>query len=207
MFEVWSRLWVSTVVGRRSYKNVRELIGETISRGRFNDRFLFTTDGFEPYAWAAKSMLAFVCVYAQVIKKRRKNRVSQVTRKLILGTQEQLEDCLLNSEDSETINTSFEEHQNLTIRSGNSYLHRKTASHARDVDLLDDSLSLQMCHYNFIRPHLALKFGKESRTPAMQAGIVSRKLTFRDIFTSREVLFLCLIIVTMIQRDVQADAA
>jgi len=207
MFEVWSRLWVSYVVGRRSYKNVKELIGDTISRGRFKERFLFTTDGFEPYAWAATSMLAFVCVYAQVIKKRRKNRVTQVTRKLILGTKEQLEDCLLNSEDSSTINTSFVERDNLTIRSGNSYLHRKTASHARDTDHLDDSLSLQMCHYNFIRPHSALKFGKEIRTPAMQAGIVSRKLTFRDIFTSREVLFLCLIILALIQREIQEDAA
>ena len=198
MFEVWSRLWVSTVVGRRSYKNVRELIGDTISRGRFKERFLFTTDGFEPYVWAAISMLAFVCVYAQVIKKRRKNRVTQVTRKLIMGTQEQLENCLLNSEDSETINTSFVERDNLTIRRGNSYLHRKTASHARDVGLLDGSLSLQMCHYNFIRPHSALKFGKEIRTPAMQAGIVARKLSFRDIFTSRELLFLCLIIWALI---------
>ena len=152
-------------------------------------------------------MLAFVCVYAQVIKKRRKNRVSQVTRKLILGTTEQLEEALLNSEDSSTINTSFVERDNLTIRSGNSYLHRKTASHARDTDHLDDSLSLQMCHYNFIRPHSALKFGKEIRTPAMQAGIVSRKLTFRDIFTSREVLFLCLIILALIQREIQEDAA
>jgi len=198
MFEVWSRLWVSTVVGRRSYKNVRKLIGDTISRGRFKERFLFTTDGFEPYAWAAVSMLAFICVYAQVIKKRRKNRVTQVTRKLIMGTQEQLEDCLLNSEDSSTINTSFSERHNLTIRRGNSYLQRKTPSHSREAEHLDGILDLQMCHYNFIRPHLALKFGKEIRTPAMQAGIVARKLSFRDIFTSREVLFLCLIIWALI---------
>ena len=28
----------------------------------------------------------------------------------------------------------------------------------------------------------ALKFGCESRTPAMQAGLTARRLTFRDIF-------------------------
>ena len=88
----------------------------------------------------------------------------------------------------------------LTIRRGNSYLQRKTASHAREPDLLDGSMALQMCHYNFIRPHSALRFGKETRTPAMQAGIVSKKLSFRDIFTSREVLFLCLIFWVLIQR-------
>ena len=200
MFEVWSRLWVAYVVGRRSYRNVKKLIGMTIRRGRFKERFLFTTDGFEPYAWAANSMLAFICVYAQVIKKRRKNRVTQVTRKLILGTKEQLEEALQNSEDSSTINTSFVERDNLTIRRGNSYLQRKTASHAREPDLLDGSMALQMCHYNFIRPHSALKFGKETRTPAMQAGIISRKLSFRDIFTSRGLLFLCLIFWVLIQR-------
>jgi len=89
----------------------------------------------------------------------------------------------------------------LTIRRGNSYLQRKTPSHSKDTDHIDGILALQMCHYNFIRPHLALKFGKDIRTPAMQAGIVSYKLTFRDIFTSRELLFLCLIIWMLIQRE------
>ena len=81
LLEVGSRLWVSYVVGRRSYRNIRTVIGAAIRRGRFKERFLFTTDGFEPYAWAAKSMLSFVCVYAQVIKKRCKNRVTQVNRR------------------------------------------------------------------------------------------------------------------------------
>ena len=34
----------------------------------------------------------------------------------------------------------------------------------------------------FVRPHGALKFGREIRTPAMQAGLTIRRLTFRDIF-------------------------
>ena len=32
------------------------------------------------------------------------------------------------------------------------------------------------------QPHGALKFGREIRTPAMQAGLTTRRLTFRDIF-------------------------
>ena len=40
------------------------------------------------------------------------------------------------------------------------------------------------CYYNFVRPHGALKFGREIRTPAMQAGLTTRRLTFRDIFLS-----------------------
>ena len=57
---------------------------------------------------------------------------------------------------------------------------------------LRDHLELLRCHYNFLRPHLALKFGHEFRTPAMQAGLTSRRLTFRKIFTSID-NFLCLI--------------
>ena len=78
---------------------------------------------------------------------------------------------------------------------------RRTAGHARQQEYLDDNMALLMCHYNFIRPHSALKFGKETRTPAIQAGIVSARLSFRDIFTSRELLFLCLIIWVLIQRE------
>ena len=36
-------------------------------------------------------------------------------------------------------------------------------------------------NYNFVRPHKALRFGREIRTPAMQAGLAKRRLTFRDV--------------------------
>ena len=53
----------------------------------------------------------------------------------------------------------------------------------------DDHLELLRCHYNFLRPHRALKFGSETRTPAMQAGLTSWRLTFRNIFSSPSVFF------------------
>ena len=49
---------------------------------------------------------------------------------------------------------------------------------------LEGHLELLRCYYNFVRPHLGLKFGRVVRTPAMQAGLAARKLTFREIFTS-----------------------
>ncbi|MFC2173737.1 hypothetical protein ACFLU6_14090 [Acidobacteriota bacterium] len=125
MLEIWSRLWISCVIGRRSYRNVKQVIGIAIQRGEYKESFLFTTDGFEPYAWAAKAMLSVICIYAQVMKKRRKDRVVHVNQNLIVGTRDQLEEALFNSEDSSTINTSFVERHNLTIRQGSSYLCRK----------------------------------------------------------------------------------
>jgi len=52
------------------------------------------------------------------------------------------------------------------------------------MEQLKNQLEMVRCHYNFLRPHRALKFGGETRTPAMQAGLARRRLSFREIFTS-----------------------
>jgi hypothetical protein len=109
-------------------------------------------------------------------------------------------ELLLDSEDSNTLNTSFVEQHNLTIRQGCAYLQRKTSCHARNEECLDDSLALLQCYYNFIRPHLSLRFGDELRTPAMQGGLVSKRLSFREIFTSREIFFLRVFVIIVAWR-------
>ena len=53
---------------------------------------------------------------------------------------------------------------------------------------LEDHLELLRCHYKFVRPHMALKFGPEMRTPAIQAGLTTRRLNLREIFSSAIVL-------------------
>ncbi len=133
--------------------------------------------------------MSSICLYAQVIKKRRKNHVIKVERRLIIGTKPKIEQLLFESEDSSTINTSFIERLNLTIRQSCAYLGRRTACHSRSKDLLDKNLALQMCYYNFVRTHSALKFGDETRTPAMQASLVKKPLSFREIFTAVAFLF------------------
>jgi len=187
--EVWSRIWISKVVGRRNYKNVKTFLNQVIDSCRIVNPFIFTTDGFEPYSWATRNFLSPICLYAQVIKKRRKNHVINVERRMIFGTKSKMEQLLFESEDSSTINTSFIERLNLTIRQDCAYLGRRTACHSRRKDLLANNLELQMCYSNFIRPHSALKFGDETRTPAMQAGLVKKQLSFREIFTALEILF------------------
>ena len=73
----------------------------------------------------------------------------------------------------------------LTIRQASAYLRRRSPCHARDADQLRSHVELVRCHYNFVRPHRALRFGRETRTPAMQARLVSRRLALSDIFTGR----------------------
>ena len=82
------------------------------------------------------------------------------------------------------LNTSFVERLNLTIRQGSAYLLRRTICQARWKQRLEDHLDLLRCHYNFARRHRGLRFGSEMRTPAMQAGLARRRLTFREIFSS-----------------------
>ena len=128
--DVWSRLWISTKVGDRKEYHVKAVISDTLQRGKIKHRFLFTTDGFKPYYSVIRELLHDRCVYGQVIKKWKKNRVIKVEQRLKIGTSDQLKYALFHSEDSSTLNTSFIERLNLTIRRGCAYLNRKTPGHA-----------------------------------------------------------------------------
>jgi len=97
-------------------------------------------------------------------------------------------------------NTSFIERLNLTIRRNTAYLHRQTPAHACRQETLAAQLDLQRCFYNFMRPHLALKFGNQIWTPAMMAGITKWKLTWRDVLSH---YFLAIMLALLADRDVQ----
>jgi hypothetical protein len=146
---------------------------------------LIVTDGFGFYEKVIGRVFGSVCLHGQVIKIRRNDRIVKVKRRAVLGDKWRLEQALRDSEDSVKLNTSFVERLNLTIRQGSAYLGRRTICHARWKKQLEDHLELLRCHYNFVRPHRALKFGREVRTPARQAGLTSRALTLRKIFSSR----------------------
>jgi hypothetical protein len=109
---------------------------------------------------------------------------------MLIGDTWRFEERLRDSEDSSKLNTSFVERLNLTIRQGSAYLFRRTIYHARWKERLEDHLELICCYYNFVRPHRALKFGGEVRTPAMQAGLATRRLTLREIFPQAMLLWL-----------------
>ena len=190
--EVWSRLWVATVVGRRSYRNTLQLFRGLCARSAGDHLPLIATDGFKFYRQVVRRIFGVACLYGQIIKKRRNDRVVQVQRKARFGAAWRWNEMWRDSEDSQKLNTSYIERLNLTIRQLSAYLGRRTLSYARRTQRLEDHLELLRCHYNFLRPHRALKFGREVRTPAMQAGLTKKRLTFRDVFTSVP-NFLCLV--------------
>ena len=214
--DVWSRLWPATVLERRSYRNTLTLLQDVANRMNRTSFPLIATDGFEFYERVVRRVFGPACLYGQVIKMRRNDRVVRVERRTRIGAAWRWEQALDDSEDSEKLNTSFIERLNLTIRQGSAYLFRRTICYARRRERLAAHLELLRCYYNFVRPHRALKFGREVRTPAMQAGLTKRRLTLREIFSStilllawekvKSVLTRCTIWVIVGDRRVQLAA-
>ena len=122
--EVWSRLWPSTVTGRRSYRNTHALFHDLSRRMNFERLPLIVTDGFEFYQKVIRRFFGPACLYGQVLKTRRNDRIIKVERRALHGAAWRFEDALNNSEDSSTLNTSFIERLNLTIRQSSAYLSR-----------------------------------------------------------------------------------
>ena len=95
-----------------------------------------------------------------VLKTRWNNRVVRVERRVKIGTASRLNAALLASEDSETLNTSFIERLNLTIRQGSAYLRRRSPCHARGADQLRGHVELVLSEYraaaNLESPHVRL---------------------------------------------------
>jgi hypothetical protein len=110
---------------------------------------LITTDGFGFYEKVVGRVFGPACVYGQVIKMRKNDRVVRVKRRAVIGAR-RLEQALRDSEDSVKLNTSFVERLNLTIRQGSAYLGRRTICQARWRECLEDHIELFRCYYNFI---------------------------------------------------------
>ena len=63
-----------------------------MDRGGLVELCFVTTDGYSAYAGVIRHVLGENCIYAQVIKMWRNNRVIKVTQKQVMGTAEQLQD-------------------------------------------------------------------------------------------------------------------
>jgi hypothetical protein len=120
--------------------------------------------------------------YATVHKTRREGKVVKVERKIIFGTRESIARSLLNS-DSNTINTSYIERTNLTMRLWDAHLTRKTMKFARSLAHFEAKLGISMYKYNFIKPHSTLtkRAQRVPTTPAMAAKIRNRPCSFEEL--------------------------
>lgn len=139
-------------------------------------------------------------LYAQVVKRRQRGRVAEVTKKVVFGSAQAIEARLAASTVSQTINTSFVERNNLTCRQCNGRLSRKVLSFSKDLTWMEKHLWLSLTYYHFVLPHASLAqplpepqptrgngSPKKSQlvTPAMMAGITDHVWTMEELLSYR----------------------
>jgi IS1 family transposase len=132
--------------------------------------------------------------YAQVVKRRVKGRVVEVTQRVVFGCAETINASLESA--GHKINTAFIERVNLTLRAHIPALARKVLSFAKTQDGLAQQVSVSRTYYNFCLPHLSLRVllpdpiptkgnGSpkrwQARTPAMAADLTDHKWTVKEL--------------------------
>lgn len=123
---------------------------------------------------------------AQVHKYRENGKVSKVSTKYVFGKQEEIDDIIKKSKVSQTINTTFIERFNGTIRAKASRLVRETYSFSKTKPMHLAHLSICFVHYNLSCVHSRLK-----KTPATLSGLVNKDFSFRELFELRCPEFIC----------------
>ena len=96
-------------------------------------------------------------LYAQVVKKRERGRVVDVSSKVVFGSPEAIAARLTASPLSQTINTSFVERDNLTWRQTNRRLTRRTNAFSKDLTWFEKQLWLSSAYYHLVLPHKSLR--------------------------------------------------
>jgi IS1 family transposase len=132
--------------------------------------------------------------YATVQKEREGGRVVSVTTQVIYGSLKEILACLKPLQ--QTINTSFVERMNLTLRHLVSRLHRKTLCFSKRREYLACHLHLALAYYHLVRYHSGLRVqlpqpiptrGNGSpkkwaqRTPAMAAGLTDHAWSLEEL--------------------------
>jgi hypothetical protein len=127
-------------------------------------------------------------LYGQVKKVYRRRRIVRVLRRVAVGTPERLAVALCALGLSGRVNTAFVERVNLT---------RRTWATARTVPGLSRQVAWWRAYYHFVRPHHSLRVplpasplrsGRRrryrARTPAMAAGIATRRWTVAELLAA-----------------------
>jgi hypothetical protein len=78
---------------------------------------------------------------------------------------------------------SYIERQNLTMRMSMRRFTRLTNGYSKKVENHAAAIAVHFAFYNFCRVHMSLGKGQDGkgRTPAMAAGVESRKLEIADL--------------------------
>jgi IS1 family transposase len=183
--DVVTRLFIAFHIGDRSGDSAKALI-ETIKTRIHGVPGLITTDGLEAYVEKIKRYFKG-SMYAQVVKEWEGGRIARVYKMVISShSLEQVVEFISRLKNvGKTVNTSYVERFNLTLRNCLCSLVRRTLAAAKLKGELEGQMFLFQVYYNFIRPHMSLTVGKgrgkEKRTPAIAAGLTDHIWNWEDV--------------------------
>jgi hypothetical protein len=212
-----TKLIVSLVVGRRNADTVVQVFTDFYDRTGGALPELITTDGYAVYetvildtygVWREElgltpeeeaefdrtGMPEFYfpgeIAYATVLKEKEGGRVVAVTSQVVLGSEEQAEEALEESERSQAINTSFVERWFGTQRQFSGRKKRKAYTFSKELSFHEASTWLVVVWYNFgwcVRT-LRQKVQEDPpryhyRTPAMAAGLSDHAWAMHELLS------------------------
>jgi hypothetical protein len=210
-----TKLIVSLVVGRRNADTVVQVFTDFYDRTDGAWPELITTDEYAPYKPVILDTYGVLreelglspeeeaefdrlgvpefsfpveITYATVHKEKEGGRVVEVTERLVLGSEEHLEQTLTESEQSQTVNTSFVERYHGTQRQFNARKKRQAYTFSKEVSYHEACTWLVVLWYNFgwcVRT-LREKVQQEPpryhyRTPAMAAGLADHAWSMAEL--------------------------
>ena len=168
-----SKAIVSFMVGKRDKEHTHAFVADL--RERIINAPEISTDGWPAYPSAIEAAFGASCHYGQIDKvyasepaKDAARRYSPgyvvaVRREVVVGTPGH-------------ISTSYVERQNLSLRMSQRRFTRLTNGFSKKLDHHVAAVGLYVAHYNFCRPHEALKV-----TPAMAQGITDHIWTIGEL--------------------------
>lgn len=177
-----TKLVPSWLVGSRDAGSATELMQDLASR--LAGRVQITTDGLKAYIAAVEDAFGGEVDYAQLVKiygasPDGEHRYSPAE---CIGAEKH---SVVGCPNPWHVSTSYVERQNLTMRMSMRRFTRLTNGHSKKVENHAAAIAVHFAHYNFCRVHMSLGKGEDGRgrTPAMAAGVESRKWEIADLIS------------------------
>jgi len=170
-----TKLIISWLVGRRDARHAQILIDDL--KNRINGRVQITSDVLRVYADAIENAFGSDVDFAMLVKLYGDPGTESPERKYspseCIGTKVHV---MTGNPDADHISTSYVERQNLTMRMHMRRLTRLTNGFSKKFENHVWMVALYTVFYNYCKIHKTLRV-----TPAMQADLMDRVLTFEDV--------------------------
>ncbi len=207
--QVTTRLWLGAVISPQRDLTLIVPLMQQVRAGALCRPLLFCVDGFRAYVGAIQTVFREAIpsggpgrpilrawdgiLIAQVVKQYAHGHVVSIARRIVQGSEAQVQARLQQTQGGGQINTAYIERLNGTFRASLAGLVRRGRSLLRQTTTLRAGVYLVGTVYNFCTDHqslrIALSVGQAGRrhwvprTPAMAAGLTDHRWTVQELLT------------------------